>query len=105
MHLYFLCNIRQSLDCKSDSSVLVRSGSMVFSCHKFSVHLPTDVTDAVVDAVSIIGEYLNEEHWLQLLCDHLKYGFWEYLLYIPCSYMKNHGWVGMRFFKMAYWLK
>lgn len=34
----------------------------------------TNVIDAVVDAVSILGEYLNEENWLQLLCNHLKYG-------------------------------
>ncbi|XP_019415483.1 PREDICTED: ribonuclease H2 subunit B [Lupinus angustifolius] len=28
--------------------------------------------DALVDAVSILGEYLKEEPWLQLLCNHLK---------------------------------
>ena len=27
----------------------------------------------VVDAVSVIGEYLNEEPWLKLLCGKLKY--------------------------------
>ncbi|CAK8568763.1 unnamed protein product [Lathyrus sativus] len=33
--------------------------------------------DTMVDAVSILGEYLNEEHWLQLLCNHLKLNILE----------------------------
>jgi len=45
-----------------------------FHLTDFSIHLTTDVTDAVVDAVSILAEYLNEEQWLQPLCNHLKYG-------------------------------
>ena len=31
------------------------------------------VTSAVADAVSILGEYMKDEPWLKLLCDHLKY--------------------------------
>lgn len=33
--------------------------------------------DTVVDAVSILAEYLNEEHWLQPLCNHLKLNILE----------------------------
>lgn len=29
----------------------------------------------VSDAVSILGEYVKDEPWLKLLCDHLKYHF------------------------------
>ncbi|CAJ2643357.1 unnamed protein product [Trifolium pratense] len=34
--------------------------------------------DTLVDAVSILGEYLNEEHWLQPLCNHLKLNILEF---------------------------
>lgn len=33
--------------------------------------------DTMVDAVSILAEYLNEEHWLQPLCNHLKLNILE----------------------------
>ncbi|XP_057434636.1 uncharacterized protein LOC130727504 [Lotus japonicus] len=33
--------------------------------------------DTLVDAVSILGEYLKEEPWLQLLCNHLKLNLLE----------------------------
>ncbi|CAI8599761.1 unnamed protein product [Vicia faba] len=33
--------------------------------------------DTLVDAVSILGEYLNEDHWLQPLCNHLKLNILE----------------------------
>ncbi|XP_061339348.1 uncharacterized protein LOC133286028 isoform X2 [Gastrolobium bilobum] len=33
--------------------------------------------DALVDAVSILGEYLKEEPWLQFLCNHLKLNILE----------------------------
>ncbi|CAL0305673.1 unnamed protein product [Lupinus luteus] len=33
--------------------------------------------DTLVDAVSILGEYLKEEPWLRLLCNHLKLNILE----------------------------
>ncbi|KAG7029739.1 Ribonuclease H2 subunit B [Cucurbita argyrosperma subsp. argyrosperma] len=33
--------------------------------------------DTLSDAVSILGEYLKDEPWLKLLCDHLKLNFAE----------------------------
>ncbi|XP_058780642.1 uncharacterized protein LOC131654713 [Vicia villosa] len=56
---YKVCQLKQTLP-KLDKNYAVQSEK-----------------DTLVDAVSILGEYLNEEHWLQPLCNHLKLNILE----------------------------
>ncbi|KAI5403460.1 uncharacterized protein LOC127085373 isoform X2 [Lathyrus oleraceus] len=56
---YKVCQLKQTLP-KLDKNYAVQSEK-----------------DTLVDAVSILGEYLNEENWLQLLCNHLKLNILE----------------------------
>ncbi|WJX35722.1 hypothetical protein P8452_23677 [Trifolium repens] len=56
---YKVCQLKQTLP-KLDKNYAVQSDK-----------------DTLVDAVSILGEYLNEEHWLQPLCNHLKLNILE----------------------------
>ncbi|KAK6912383.1 Rnh202, triple barrel domain [Dillenia turbinata] len=41
--------------------------------------------DTLIDAVSILAEYLKEEPWLELLCNHLKLDLQEAILKAPGS--------------------
>ncbi|KAL6344544.1 hypothetical protein AAG906_002449 [Vitis piasezkii] len=60
-----------------DSKVLAW---LCYKVHQLKQILPTldknyaarDKKDTLTDAISILGEYLEDEPWLKLLCDHLK---------------------------------
>ncbi|KAG5018727.1 hypothetical protein JHK87_014582 [Glycine soja] len=56
---YKVCQLKQTLP-KLDKNYAVQSEK-----------------DTLIDAVSILGEYLKEKPWLQLLCDHLKLNILE----------------------------
>ncbi|KAG5034311.1 hypothetical protein AAZX31_04G074800 [Glycine max] len=56
---YKVCQLKQTLP-KLDKNYAVQSEK-----------------DTLIDAVSILGEYLKEEPWLQLLCNHLKLNILE----------------------------
>ncbi|XP_020204952.1 ribonuclease H2 subunit B isoform X2 [Cajanus cajan] len=56
---YKVCQLKQTLP-KLDKNYAVQSEK-----------------DTLIDAVSILGEYLKEEPWLQLLCIHLKLNILE----------------------------
>ncbi|KAK7410330.1 hypothetical protein VNO78_01034 [Psophocarpus tetragonolobus] len=56
---YKVCQLKQTLP-KLDKNYAVQSEK-----------------DTLIDAVSILGEYLKEEPWLRLLCNHLKLNILE----------------------------
>ncbi|KAF8388813.1 hypothetical protein HHK36_025493 [Tetracentron sinense] len=79
--IQIVCEIKEFGSSKffrlDDSKVLAW---LCYKVHQLKRTLPTldknyaarDEKDTLIDAVSLLGEYLKDEPWLKLLCSHLK---------------------------------